>query len=171
MPSGKVHDRITVATAALSLPAFALLFPHQAPAAFAAGVVGYVFGGLWMSDDLDTHSVAYRRWGPFRFLWYPYQKMVPHRHWISHGIGVGPLIRVLYFTIAAWLLARVALWVVNMWLAPVNREGILRHAAVAILRFVATNDQLAFACLVGLIVAGIAHTGLDAVNSFIKKVW
>jgi len=43
-----------------------------------------------------------------RVLWLPYQKLIPcHRHWLSHGVIVGSVVRLLY--LAALLLP---LWVI-----------------------------------------------------------
>ena len=86
MPSGKVHDRITVVAAAVSAPAWATAAwasPGISPAAKdwtvgAALVVSLLFSGLLLSPDLDLDSSIYKRWGPFRFIWWPYQKLMPH---------------------------------------------------------------------------------------------
>ena len=50
-------------------------------------------GGLWLSPDLDTRSVALRRWGPFSFLWWPYRLLIPHRSLWSHGPLLGTTAR------------------------------------------------------------------------------
>ena len=55
-------------------------------------------GGLWLSPDLDTRSVALRRWGPFSFLWWPYRRLIPHRSLWSHGPLLGTTLRL------TWLL-------------------------------------------------------------------
>ena len=34
--------------------------------------------GLHISPDLDTHSIAIKRWGILQRLWWPYQKLIPH---------------------------------------------------------------------------------------------
>ncbi len=110
MPSGKVHDKLTVVTAAASVPVWWLEDPTHSVAGFVIGLTAYLFSGFWLSDDLDTNSLAYKRWGAFRWLWWPYQKLVPHRSWVSHGIGFGPLFRVAYFLVMLWAVMRVVLW-------------------------------------------------------------
>jgi len=50
-------------------------------------------GGLWLSPDLDTRSNALRRWGPLRFLWWPYRRLIPHRSLWSHGPVLGTSVR------------------------------------------------------------------------------
>src|ERR1700709_901538 len=97
MPSGKVHDKITVVTAALAVPVWWFAAPAKDYVSLIVALGSYIFSGFWLSDDLDTNSVSYKRWGAFRWLWWPYQKLVPHRSWGSPGLGVGPLNRVLYF--------------------------------------------------------------------------
>ncbi|MDR3710403.1 MAG: metal-binding protein [Capsulimonadaceae bacterium] len=171
MPSGKVHDKITVATAALAAPAVWLLTPSHDPLTSCAAVAGYVFGGLWMSDDLDTHSVAYKRWGALRILWWPYKKLVPHRSWISHGLGVGPLLRVAYFTLALYVAAHALLGIINTWIIPLNRDDVLRQAAIWLLAVLSRHQSLAAWALGGLIAAGIAHGALDRAVSTAKKLW
>lgn len=169
MPSGKVHDKITIATALVAGPALWMVWREALPVT--AATVGYVFGGLWMSDDLDIRSVAYRRWGALRFLWWPYQKIVPHRSWYSHGIGIGPLLRVLYFAAVATLAAKGFLGLLDMWVIPLNRDHVLRKAAVWLLGLLSSHATLALWALAGLIGAGIVHSALDGVVSTAKKLW
>jgi uncharacterized metal-binding protein len=58
----------------------------------------HLLGGLYLSPDLDLKSKPFKRWGVLRVLWLPYQKLIPcHRHWLSHGVIVGSIIRLLYF--------------------------------------------------------------------------
>ena len=82
------------------------------------GLAAYLFSGFWLSDDLDTHSLAYKRWGWLRWLWWPYQKAVPHRSWISHGIGFGPIFRVAYFLVMLWAVLRGGLWLLDKPVSP-----------------------------------------------------
>jgi uncharacterized metal-binding protein len=95
MPSGKTHDRLTVlgmiptfflSNNGLSLPLETTLFL----------LTGFWIGGFYLSPDLDTPSRPYFRWGPFRFIWIPYQWMVKHRSNLSHGVITGTLVRLLY---------------------------------------------------------------------------
>ena len=110
MPSGKTHDKLTVITALAAVPVWWLEAPARDWVGLTVGLTAYLFSGFWLSDDLDTRSLAYKRWGAFRFLWWPYQKLVPHRSWVSHGIGFGPIFRVAYFLVMLWALMRAVLW-------------------------------------------------------------
>jgi hypothetical protein len=64
MPSGKVHDWVTLGTALGAIPLTGLYLPPEArPLAWLA-IASYAFSGIWLSSDLDVNSSAYRRWGP-----------------------------------------------------------------------------------------------------------
>ena len=92
MASGRNHDR---ATALWSLPwglVVALVLGWQAGLIAAAS---FLIGGLWLSPDLDTRSLALRRWGALQWLWWPYRTLLPHRSFWSHGPVIGTLLRLL----------------------------------------------------------------------------
>lgn len=76
---------------------------------FEAGIFGlaFLFGGLMFGPDLDVPSVQVRRWGALRWIWGPYQKLFRHRSPWTHGLLLGPLVRVVYLGI--WLLGGMAL--------------------------------------------------------------
>ncbi len=167
MPSGKVHDWVTIATAAGAIPLSTICLPPETrPLAWLA-IASYTFSGIWLSSDLDTRSSAYYRWGPLRVLWYPYQKLVPHRSWISHGLGIGPLLRVAYLiamlvlfvSVISWLLTRIGLAL------QVDTQSWLLHATDWML----TYRQEVLALLIGLIAGGAVHSLLDAVHTRLKK--
>jgi len=67
-----------------------------------------------LSPDLDLKSRPWKRWGVLRVLWLPYQR-IPHRHWLSHGVLVGSVGRVLYTAVLL-----IPLWVLFPGLAQVN---------------------------------------------------
>ncbi|WP_114569790.1 metal-binding protein [Exiguobacterium flavidum] len=93
MPSGNVHDTVnTIVLSGYVAYAVASDQPEWFPAA-----VGIAVGTLWLSPDLDLKSEPYYRWGPFRVLWIPYVKAMPHRSIWSHGLLIGDVIRLLYF--------------------------------------------------------------------------
>src|SRR5205085_992625 len=82
----------------------------------------YLASGLLFSPDLDLKSAPYKRWRLLRFIWIPYQKVVPHRSWISHSFFFGPLLRVLYFAVVMSLLTFIVLAIVNA-LVPIDPTG------------------------------------------------
>src|SRR5918998_6494490 len=104
MPSGKTHDMVTLV---LAPPTFAAAWGLTGSVWLsAAATVAMLFGGLMFGPDLDIQSKQYTRWGPLRFLWFPYKAVFRHRSRWSHGIVFGTLIRVVYFaavvTVVAW---------------------------------------------------------------------
>lgn len=100
MPSGRVHDRITLWT----LPFVTLLAGTSARSATVALTVGaaYLFSGLMFGGDLDTRSLQYQRWLWLRWLWIPYRRALRHRSFWSHGPIVGTTVRLVY--LGVWIL-------------------------------------------------------------------
>ena len=95
MPSGKTHDFITLA---LALPSFGLGYVFTGSLIAACVLTGgFLFGGLMFGPDLDTPSRQYSRWLVARPIWLPYRALFRHRSRFTHGLILGPLLRVLYF--------------------------------------------------------------------------
>lgn len=108
MASGTSHDRADLALAAslASLPLWGgvlvgainpsiqIEFYPELCLCAAAGALAH----LWLSPDLDLPRCnALRRWGLFRFMWKPYQRIIPcHRHVLSHLPIIGTVGRVVY---------------------------------------------------------------------------
>lgn len=169
MPSGKVHDWVTVGTAAAAVPVVYLQVDSlQQPLAWLA-IATYTFSGIWLSSDLDIESSAYKRWGPLRWLWWPYQKMVPHRSWISHGLGVGPLLRAGYLLVVGSLLAVGAVWGAQRlgiaWDA--DPHSWLRNAN----RLFTDYPSEWIAICIGLVAGGAAHSLLDFAHTRLKRMF
>ncbi|PSR16880.1 metal-binding protein [filamentous cyanobacterium CCP3] len=99
MSSGRTHDRITL----WALPLVVLVALRVTLSGWLTAVVclGFMLGGWMLGPDLDIHSVQYKRWGWFRWIWLPYRGRIRHRsHW-SHGPIIGTVVRVLYLSF--WL--------------------------------------------------------------------
>jgi uncharacterized metal-binding protein len=112
MTSGKNHDRAILFTS----PIVGIIGMSHSLELGIIAASAHLLGGLYLSPDLDLVSKPYKRWGVLRVLWIPYQKLIPcHRHWLSHGVVVGSIIRLLY--LAALLLP---LWFVFPDLQQVN---------------------------------------------------
>ncbi len=171
MPSGKTHDRLTFVTAAASLPVWLVVSPQHNVVNYLCGVGAYLFSGFWLSDDLDTDSLCYKRWGLFKFLWWPYRTFVPHRSCLSHGPVIGPLLRVAYFAAAVWISARCAALVINKYFLVEDRMGILQHARMSVSGWIVQHPAVVIAAVVGLILGGLTHSAADALGSFWKRVW
>ncbi len=171
MPSGKIHDKITVVTAVASVPVWWLEDPTRNVAGFVIGLIAYLFSGFWLSDDLDTNSIAYKRWGALRWLWWPYQKLVPHRSWVSHGIAFGPLFRVAYFIVMLWATMRVVLWLLIQAHVPINRDAVLGGFWGFTTDWTLAHPSWLLCAVIGLVLGGLAHSVADAVVSWAKRVW
>lgn len=99
MPSGRTHDRITLwGLPLLAGTAFSLTQSGNLTLIVSGA---FLFSGLMFGPDLDLHSRPYKRWGPVRWIWIPYQKTLRHRSILSHGPIIGTTLRVLYLSI--WL--------------------------------------------------------------------
>ena len=124
MPGARTHDAITVVTGLALAPAsYATLTSIQlTPEAAVRGtvvfVVAHLLSGIMFSPDLDIDSSIDNRWGIFYWIWRPYMWVVPHRsRWLSHGLILPPLLRLLYFYAvvaglligATWLLSQVGI--------------------------------------------------------------
>jgi uncharacterized metal-binding protein len=110
MPRAKTHDAITLA---LALPTFLLTQAFTGSRDLAWVVtLAMLFSGFLFNPDLDIPSTPYARWGPLRVLWWPYQVLIRHRSRLSHGLLLGPLVRILYFCLMLAVLgtAGILLW-------------------------------------------------------------
>ncbi len=163
MPSTKTHDFLTLTSASAGLALYAKAVPH--PDWVGAGIVAcsYVFSGLMLSADLDVASRGYRRWGPLRFIWWPYQKLIPHRSWLSHGLVVGPMLRVLYLC----LVLGIPLALLVMW---GEKHGISLPIFAHLFRFVRSHLREVALALAGIVLGGAMHSVADVVGSLLKRL-
>lgn len=111
MPSGRTHDRITFWTLPIAT-GLTLILTGSAVQMVVVGI-GFLFGGLMLGPDLDTHSIHYKRWGYFRWIWLPYRGSLRHRSPLSHAPIVGTLLRVIYLMIWVGLFGFLCLIGVN----------------------------------------------------------
>ena len=99
MASGKNHDRSIL----FASPIVGIIGVSHSLELGIIAASAHLLGGLYLSPDLDLKSNPFKRWGVLRVLWLPYQKLIPcHRHWLSHGVIVGSVCRLIY--LAALLL-------------------------------------------------------------------
>lgn len=111
MASGIVHDRITYATAALA--ALGGMYFGLALSLVVVTSVSLVFGGIWLSPDLDlARSRPSKRWGILSFIWYPLRRR-GHRSKLSHGWLVGSLFRIAWLLLCASPAIVAAVWVLG----------------------------------------------------------
>ena len=169
MPSGKVHDQITVVGAVISVPVWWYLAPLPRDTTTVGVLVGAIlFSGLMLSPDLDLNSSIYHRWGPFKYLWWPYQRALPHRSWLSHSWLISPFLRLGYFLCMVWLLAFAVLWGMH----ELTGAGPLVPARtpldiVGMLYYKYPEHSLYFA--LGTLIGTGLHTGADAIVTGFKR--
>lgn len=173
MSGYKTHDGITIGSAVVLAPlCYGVVAQYStqlgdigittAPWAVALLVTGaYLFSGLWLSNDLDIDSRIYRRWGPFRWLWYPYQRLIRHRSWLSHGVAVGPLLRLVYLYVMLELALLAAHRIARLFdLSTVAMDAGLRMSA-DVWPYVLSHPHISLPILAGLILGGVAHSVID----------
>jgi uncharacterized metal-binding protein len=166
MPSGRTHDRITL----WGFPwvvAIAYLLTHNGELTLIVGLA-YLFSGLMFGPDLDIHSVQFKRWGIFRWIWLPYQKTLSHRSSLSHGFVVGTTLRVIYFGLVVLAVAVVGVAIAQgffgftwNWQAFVIGSGqqIRQHYGREIL-----------ALFAGLEIGAMSHYVSDWLGSTVKRL-
>jgi uncharacterized metal-binding protein len=155
---------ITVVTAVALAPATLILAPDHSIATAFTLTAAHLVSGLMFSCDLDIDSHEYKRWGPLRVLWWPYKEAVPHRSWISHGLIVGPLLRLAYFGVIAYVITWLALHMLGQQL-------VWREVAVIGAQRLRENSGQAYAFLVGFVLGGAAHSIPDWVTTGAKRTW
>jgi uncharacterized metal-binding protein len=165
VPSGKIHDAITII---LTVPIVIIAFAYFA-SGMAALVVGaaFIFGGLMFGPDLDTVSRPYSRWGPARAIWIPYRHFFPHRSRFSHGLFLGALIRVVYLLGALTLLLMAGAYLYQA-VAGGRLPGlgdIARFWTPVGQRF---GTEIMLMIFIGLWAGAASHTFTDMAGSFIK---
>lgn len=177
MPSGRTHDSITL----WSLPLVAgLTFERTQNSGLTLMVSGgFLFSGLMFGPDLDIYSRQYRRWGPLRWIWLPYQRGMRHRSLLSHGPIVGTALRILY--LLAWLgglgFAAIVLGAIAFqWFGIVAQWQLLAYYQIEdstdwIGQSIQTYQAEWLALVIGLELGGISHALSDWIESTYKRHW
>jgi uncharacterized metal-binding protein len=170
MPSGRTHDLITLLLAAPTAAVTYYITSDWTVTAITTAAM--VFGGLMFGPDLDIQSRQYTRWGPLRFLWWPYKVMLSHRSRWSHSILLGTWIRVIYFLAVITSLLAVGFYI---------RDAYVDHAQPGVGEFTGAfarvwevfspikRDYL-IATFLGLWIGATSHTVSDVLGSFFKSV-
>lgn len=174
MPGGKTHDKITYLTAFLWMVLFWLIGVFSLPAqpqrfpAFIAFMAAYLFGGLFLSPDLDMeHTDPHHRWQRLGcgWLWMPYAYLVDHRSSWSHCPIRGCLLRLLTLLLAGTLLIGGAVGVLHYfgfygeqdyWTAWGDALESVREA-------LRRRPTFLLFALLGLYLSGLVHIFADVV--------
>ncbi len=165
MPSGHTHDAVTwFCVTPVALATWALT---QDAVGTALTATTFAFAGIMFSGDLDLPSRQYHRWGRLRWLWKPYQWLVPHRSVLSHGILVGPLLRLTYLAGVLMAIAAVAMRLYSgHW--GFGWAGV-DHLATAAARLDARGWACVGFALAGLWIGGASHSLVDWGWSALKR--
>jgi uncharacterized metal-binding protein len=166
MPGARTHDAITVVTGLalgpVSFSGFQALdyTPEAALRSAAVLVIAHMVSGILFSPDLDIDGAIDDRWGIFYWIWRPYMWVVPHRsRWLSHGLVLPPLLRLLYFYVVVALLLICAAWALaKVGIALPDLHVRLRDTLIQI----ATDQPREVrAFLLGFITGSAAHSIAD----------
>ena len=164
MSSGRTHDRITLWTLPLVvLVAFRLTLDGWLTATVC---LGFLLGGWVLGPDLDIHSVQYKRWGWFRWIWLPYRGSLRHRSPWSHGPLIGTMVRVLYASLWLALVGIIVVDVLNSLERTALSWGDLMTGIGWSLR---TYLHFWLALLIGLELGALSHYTTDWVTSTWKR--
>ena len=120
-----------------------------------------------LGPDLDIHSIQYRRWGPLRWIWLPYQIAIKHRSHFSHGPVIGTALRIAYLSIWLALFAAIGIEVMNfVWDAQLSWQNLRTPFRYLLKKYLI--EWLAI--IVGLELGSLSHSVSDLVGSnFIRK--
>jgi uncharacterized metal-binding protein len=165
MPSGRTHDRITL----WCLPVIiflARMFNVSIPLTIVMSLA-FLVGGFMLGPDLDLHSIQYKRWGPFRWIWKPYQMLLSHRSGLSHGPIIGTAIRVVYL----------GLWFAVFALGSIGLHNALRSTQISAQSIISTLSYLLnryfiewLIILIGLELGAMSHSISDSIGSFLLRM-
>jgi uncharacterized metal-binding protein len=165
MPSGHTHDRITL----WLLPWIVLvsyIITRNAELTL-LGSGGFFFSGLMFGPDLDIYSVQFKRWGIFRYFWLPYQKLLRHRSFFSHGLIIGTIFRVIYLLF--WLFIFSSLLISFLQLI-IGFDWNWQTFTIEQFNLITKKYKLqAIACFLGLELGAMSHYLSDWISSISKK--
>jgi uncharacterized metal-binding protein len=133
--------------------------PTQAAIGTALLVGSHLICSYWLSPDLDLDSAIDDRWGPLRFIWLPYQKAVPHRHWFSHS-GFSALFRLLYLGVIIGAV---------VFLVGLLIEGAPGRVADWMIGFIQERPVVVALILLGAVISDVIHTLSDLLSTWLKR--
>jgi uncharacterized metal-binding protein len=171
MPSGRTHDRVTYA---LASPVFVVAQIYGGDLLLSGMIaMAMVFAGLMFGPDLDLQSKQYQRWGPLRFIWYPYRLMTGHRSRLSHGLILSTPVRILYFSVVVIVCSTTALYAQRYylygnqttWMAAFNQIS-----ADLIAFWQKADKRYLWAAFAGLWLGAAIHTLTDVLGSIAKQL-
>jgi len=171
MPNANTHDTITFALTPFTYLAAEMYWGGDHAASIIA-TLAMLFAGLMFGPDLDLQSRPYNRWGPFRFIWKPYQVAMPHRSTLSHGPVLGTAIRVAYFALMFSLVAATLLYLRHTYLRGMQTTWAAEFNLVKgdlFSLYGQADKNYMLAGFLGLCLGALSHTAADLIWSTIKS--
>lgn len=172
MPNADTHDAITYALIPFTYLGAEWYWGENHTMSVIA-TCAMVFSGLMFGPDLDLQSRPYRRWGPLRFIWKPYQVALPHRSALSHGPVLGTVLRIIYFALMFSLLAATVLYLRHTYLHGQETTWQEQFSLVQGDLFSFWEDtekQYLYSGFTGLCLGALSHTAADITWSTIKRL-
>jgi uncharacterized metal-binding protein len=165
MPSGRTHDRITLWMLPFIVGLCYLITHNGELTLLFSG--GFFFSGLMFGPDLDIYSLQFKRWGIFRYLWLPYQKLLRHRSFFSHGLIIGTIIRIVYLLLCLFIVGSLLIAILQLifgfnW----NWQTFIIEQYNLIVR---ERKAEAISLFLGLELGAMSHSISDLLGSAIKK--
>ncbi len=158
MPLGRTHRAINT-TLCLPISVGTIGVAHWSPVEALVFGTGFCFATYFMNPDLDLYSLGYKSWGPLRFLWWPYQKSLSHRCYISHFPVISTILRVIYLM---WLPVLI-IWLLGAGVQATVRTEFFQWAPLLGLYFVAF--------ILGMIMSDSIHTISDVISTDLKRMF
>ena len=172
MPNANAHDSITYILIPFTFLAAEMYWGN--PVVSVIATLAMLFSGLMFGPDLDLNSRPYRRWGPLRFIWKPYQAALPHRSHLSHGPLLGTIIRIVYFLFIFCLITATLFYVIRIYFRGQETTWAAEYSMVKGDLFDlwdATDKQYFWGIFGGLWVGALAHAVADITWSSFKKIF
>jgi uncharacterized metal-binding protein len=165
MPGAHTHDAITFVTGAALAP---LIYTAQVSAGAetrtamvygGVAVAAHMLSGMLFSPDLDLDSRIDNRWGIFFWIWRPYNWLIPHRHFWSHGLVLPPLLRLLYFYLVIVILLSGGAWLLGLvGIVVPDYPGRITETLLSVAR---DHPRETWWFVVGFVTGGAAHSIAD----------
>lgn len=154
---GRTHRAINT-TLVLPISFGTLQLAHWSPVqAFIFGA-GYCFATFFMNPDLDLNSIGYHSWGPLRIIWWPYQKALAHRSYLSHFPVISTILRLIYLM---WLPV-ILIWLLGSSVQAAARETVFDWwpiLGIPLMIFI-----------LGMTLSDAIHTILDVSSTDLKRM-
>lgn len=168
MPGGRAHDKVTFIC---SIPIGIIACSIFGLTLGMVVVVAFLFAGLLFNGDLDHDAGAtcYDRWWIFRYPFWPYMRIMPHRSMWSHGPILGTAGRLVYvFLIVALSLGMYAVGVQLIGLKWNVATGLPEFPAVVAWTTEYRHELIS--ALVGLELGSMSHSIADWIDTWRKKL-